>query len=114
MGVYIYIDNYDKKRMKNVTDEDVNEAYNEAIKYDPTLLVSESTEIYYRKICLFLNQRKTKTVYKVYSEVIGDDGQSLYQAEQIPYATGNKRVAIAFFKGVSDLGRINDLRKKNG
>lgn len=100
MGAYMYVLEQDRITKRKVSDEYVNEEFQEALKYDPSLMIEEYK--YKPKRSFFsswFNNDKTETRYTVYHETPAFDG-SAYQARLQASASGDKKVVIAYLHGI--------------
>ena len=97
MGLYMYISKEDTVRMRNVSNAELNEDLQEALKYDPSIMIEETNTESYTG---FLRRRLViKTSYIVYHEYPAHDG-SLYQARLQSSASGDHRTIRAYLHGV--------------
>lgn len=95
MGLYMYITSYDKVKMRWVTDKELNDDLQEALKFDKSIMISEHTQVRKR----LFKKPISKTFYFVYHEVYFKDGES-YQARQQMSASGYKEIVTAYLHGI--------------
>lgn len=106
MGLYTYITETDRINMRKVKDIDVNELFQEALKHDKSLMMTERVETI--KEGLFRKPKKV-SYFTVYHETPAFDG-SAYQARFQSSASGSKSIVVAYLYGI-----INGaLSVKNG
>ncbi|MFV0392430.1 MAG: hypothetical protein ACK5KP_11205 [Paludibacteraceae bacterium] len=92
--------------MRKVKDIDVNELFQEALKHDKSLMMTERVETI--KEGLFRKPKKV-SYFTVYHETPAFDG-SAYQARFQSSASGSKSIVVAYLYGI-----INGaLSVKNG
>jgi hypothetical protein len=100
MGIYMYVSNEDRITKRKVTDAVVNEEFQEALKYDPSLMIEEYTFTKKRKFfSSWFSENVPQTRYSVYHETPAHDG-SAYQARLQGSASGDKNIVIAYLHGI--------------
>lgn len=111
MGMYIFISEEDRKRMKRVdSDQELNELFQEALQYRPDLLISEYC--YYKTVGNIFNRKKVKDFeYRLFVEENSYDG-SAYQARYMSCAQ-SKETVIPFLYGVINAGLWVEKQKNN-
>ena len=97
MGLYMYVSNEDRITKRKVSDEIVNEEFQEALKYDPSLMIEE----HFHRIVRgkFKKHIEEKITYSIYHETPASDG-SAYQARLQGSGSGDKKVVIAYLHGI--------------
>lgn len=96
MGLYMYITSYDKNRMRWVTDKELNDDLQEALKFDKSIMISEHTEVRKR----LFRKPVSKTFYFVYHEIFLKEGRTSYEARQQMSASGSKEIVTAYLHGI--------------
>lgn len=100
MGMYMYVSNEDRISKRKVSDKELNEDFQEALKYDPSLMIEEREYKPRRKFfSSWLENYKTETLYQVYHETPAHDG-SAYQARYQISGSGEKRIVTAYLHGI--------------
>jgi len=95
MGLYMYITDYDRIKMKSVEFDDyLNSELQEALKYDDSILISS----YDRFTKHWFKMTTVETFYQVYHDV--DTSKSAYQARCQQSASSNKDIVIAYLHGI--------------
>lgn len=111
MGLYIYITEEETKRLKTVSDPELNELFQEALQADESLLIEED----YRRIKKkgykgWLMGEKEKTFdYTVYHESRAHDG-SAYQAQQVYGISSTKLSAMTYLFGIINGAFANEKK----
>ena len=95
MGLYMYISEQDRITKRKVSDEYVNEEFQEALKYDPSLMIEE----YHNKVRKGLFKKVDEVRYSVYHETPAFDG-SAYQARLQSSGSGDKKIVVAYLHGI--------------
>lgn len=95
MGCYIYISENDRLYERTVKDTDVNECFQEALKYCPSIMIDEI----HSTIKKSFFKKELVTNFRLYHEVPAHDG-SAYQARLQLSASGDKRIVIAYLHGI--------------
>lgn len=97
MGLYTYITEADRINMRKVDDLELNEVFKEALKHDPTLMLSQTTynqKRLFRKPLEYIH-------YTVYHEVLNNEGYPMYEArQQLSASSSDKRVILAYLYGI--------------
>jgi hypothetical protein len=99
----MYVNKEDRVTKRKVSDEELNEAFQEALKYDPSLMIEEYPVIKRR----FLRKPLKTFRYSVYHETPAFDN-SPYQARLQFSASGDKRTVITYLHGI-----INGIVNQN-
>lgn len=94
MGLYIFISEQDRVSKRTVADLDVNEAFQLALQYDPSLMIEQYE---YTERSFF--KTKTKNLFNVYHETPAHDGTA-YQAITQMSASGERAGVIAYLHGI--------------
>lgn len=98
MGMYMYVSEQDRTDKRRVTDDGVNEEFQEALKHDPSLMIEEIRTVRVRR--RWLKREELVTVYyNLYHETPARDG-SASQARYQSSGSGDKRVVIAYLHGI--------------
>ena len=97
MGLYIYITSYDRENMREVKNKDVKPVFEDALKLDKSLMISEREYItrgnWFRK-------EKRVSYFTIYHEQYNDNGNSMYQARQQLSGSGTKEICLAYLFGI--------------
>lgn len=97
MGLYIFVTDQDRIDKRKVNDPEVNEAFQESLRVDPSLMIEERLHIIRYGI---LGHKKRKEVrYTICHETPAFDG-SAYQARVQFSGSGNKSIALAYLHGI--------------
>lgn len=99
MGLYIYISEQDRVTKRKVEDEYVNQEFQEALKYDPSLMIEQKTIV----VKSGWLKTKTATIFDIYHETPAHDG-SAYQARCQFSGSGEKNIVIAYLHGIINCG----------
>lgn len=104
MGMYIYLNDFDMKDMRNPSDSDkeFRDLFLEALTYDKSLMVKE-THRHYRDKNWFgfpTGIGRVETLYNIYHECYNSEGKSLYEARFQASGSGNKRITEAYLYGI--------------
>lgn len=95
MGIYMFVNAEDRITKRKVSDEGLNEEFQEALKYDPSLMIEEYPLVKRR----FLRKPVKTFRYSVYHETPAFDG-SPYQARLQLSASGDKRTVTIYLHGI--------------
>lgn len=109
----MFVNEQDRITKRKVSDADLNEEFQEALKYDPSLMIEEYK--YKPKRGFFsswFNDSKTETRYTVYHETPAFDG-SPYQARLQFSASGDKRTVTIYLHGIINGVVHHQLRLNN-
>lgn len=115
MGLYAYIDDYDRINMRVVSDKEIQELFSEAIQLDETLMIDTT---YYNESNGLFRKPNTKAYYTVYHECFMN-GKPMYQARQQMSASGSKQLVMAYLYGIINGShaylsqRLNQQNDKN-
>ena len=96
MGMYIFNNEQDREKYKKVSDHYVNIEFQEALKYEPGLIVMEIKRI--KKTGLF-KKNIEETIYQVYHET-SKPNEPPYQARYQFSGSGTKEIFIAYLHGL--------------
>jgi len=96
MGMYMYVSEQDRITKRKVSDVALNEEFQEALKYCPSLMIEERKEVF---DYTWLGKPKYRTVYQLFHETPAFDG-SAYQARYQMSGSGNKETVIAYLHGI--------------
>ena len=114
MGMYAFVSEQDRVTKRKVTDEELNEDFQEALKYDPSLMIEERYEYIRKK---WYKKKEVVTYYQIYHESPAFDG-SAYQARYQFSGSGEKRIVVAYLHGIingcAHLELFNNKTKTNG
>jgi len=95
MGLYMYLTDYDRIKMKSVLfNDNINTELQEALKYDNSILISS----YERITKHWFKIDTVETFYQVYHDV--NPNESPYQARLQSSASGKENVVIAYLHGI--------------
>ena len=97
MGMYMYVSEQDRVTKRKVSDEELNEIFQEALKYDPSLMIEEVLRRI--KKGWFKSTPTVEYVYNIYHETPAHDG-SAYQARYQFSGSGDKRTVTAYLHGI--------------
>lgn len=97
MGLYMYTSDEDRIEKRKVTDPVLNYEFQEALKYDSSLMIEEHTIKVTKGI--FKRTIQYETLYSVYHETPAHDGSS-YQARLQFSGSGNKQIVVAYLHGI--------------
>ncbi len=106
MGAYIFVNEEDRVKMRRVSDPEINESFQEALKCDPTLMI---TEVQRSKKKSWLHKREYYVTYEIYHETLGLDGRP-YQAKGQISGSGYRYVTLAYLHGIYN--GVTHLTKK--
>lgn len=99
----MYLTDRDIVKYTTVDDKELQDVFDEALKYDESLLIS-MFDVHYRGKWW---QRKTFTVhYQIYHQQYLPNGQFAMEARQMQCASGDKKLAMAYLYGI-----INGVNK---
>lgn len=97
MGAYIYITEEDRIQMRTVTDSDVNEALQDALRFVPSLMIFERDDFVKES---WFKKRKIYKSFTVFHEQFMSDGTPSHQARYQSSGSGRKEVTIAYLHGI--------------
>jgi hypothetical protein len=110
MGMYMYVSEEDRIYKRSVSDLDVNESFQEALRCDPSLMIEERKYTKKRKFfSSWFREEKTQLTYNIYHETPALDG-SAYQARYQWSGSGSKNVALAYLHGI--INGVTNLKSK--
>lgn len=95
MGLYIFITNECRTKKRKVADEIINNEFQEALKYDPSLMIEQ----YSRRRKKGFFKYENEIYFNIYHETAAHDGTA-YQARQQMSASGQKEIVIAYLHGI--------------
>lgn len=97
MGMYIYVSYEDRISKRKVSDKELNEEFQEALKYDPSLMIEEVLKRI--KKGWFKSTQTAEYYYNIYHETPAFDGTA-YQARYQCSGSGEKRIVTAYLHGI--------------
>lgn len=103
--MYRFITEEETRRLKSVSDKELNDVFQDALGFDDTILIEENTRVIQHSNW-FSNparKRRTKTTYTVYHESRAHDG-SAYQARYQTCASGDASIVFAYLFGIINGG----------
>ena len=95
MGLYIYLTDQDQISMRKVADVELKEIFDEALRHDKSLMISEINHTENR----LFKKSKQSIRYSIYHECFMG-GKSTFQARQQISASGSKQLVIAYLYGI--------------
>ena len=95
MGMYMYVSEQDRTTKRKVEDKEVNEEFQEALKYDSSLMIEQSIQV----IKKGWFKKESVPFFQLYHETPAHDG-SAYQARYQMSGSGEKRIVIAYLHGI--------------
>lgn len=95
MGMYMYVSEQDRTTKRKVEDMQINAEFQEALKYDPSLMIEQSNQV----IKKGLFKKEIVPFFQIYHETPAHDG-SAYQARYQISGSGDKRIVIAYLHGI--------------
>ena len=110
MGLYMYVTEEDRILKRKVSDEFINEEFQEALKHDPSLMIEEHTHPKRVRNGWFSYRLVVDTWYSVYHETSGRDGLP-YQARLQSSGSGEKKIVVAYLHGIIN-GAVHSSNKK--
>lgn len=102
----MYLTDNDRKSMKSVEDQELNEVFQEALEYDPSLLINSWNNTIKR----FWRKNKLETVYQIYHD--DDYTKPPYQARYQLSACGNSNVIKTYLYGIMNGSIARDEKLK--
>lgn len=99
--MYRFITEEETRRLKSVSDKELNDVLQDALGFDDTILIEENTWLVQRG--WFSRKRVAKTTYTVYHESRAHDG-SAYQARYQTCASGDASIVFAYLFGIINGG----------
>lgn len=111
MGLYMYVSEEDRISKRKVSDEYINEEFQEALKYDPSLMIEAYPHIKKVRTGLFKSQMVDDTRYNIYHETPCTSGAP-YQARLQGSGSGGKEIVIAYLHGIIN-GAVHNSNKNN-
>lgn len=109
MGMYIYISEEDRKTKRVVEDAQMTEVFQEALRYDPSLMIEQRT----KTVKKGWFKKGQITYFNLFHETPGADG-SAYQARYQITGSGDREITTAYLHGVINCGTrlVNDIIKQ--
>jgi hypothetical protein len=95
MGLYIYVSEQDRESKRQVSDIELNEEFQEALKCEPLLMIEEYQTVKKR----WFKKDIVETKYNLYHETPAHNG-SAYQARQQFSGSGSKNFVISYLHGI--------------
>lgn len=106
MGLFMYVTEQDRVLKRKVSDKIINEVFQEAVKFCPSLMIEEHKRF---KKKFWKNEfKETKIWWNVYHEAPAFDG-SAYQAEFQFSGSGSREIVVAYLHGIIN-GVINQKK----
>lgn len=93
--MYMYVSEQDRTTKRKVEDKEVNEEFQEALKYDPSLMIEQSNRVL--KKGWF--KKESVSFFQIYHEAPATDGTA-YQARYQLSGSGEKRIVVAYLHGI--------------
>lgn len=90
----MYVSEQDRTEKRKVSDKEVDESFQEALKYDPSLMIEESHVF---KKTLF--GKRAISFFHLYHETPAYDG-SAYQARYQISGSGERKTVLAYLHGI--------------
>jgi hypothetical protein len=110
MGMYMFINESERKRMKTIEDKEINEVFQEALKYCPSLLIQQNNTL--KRVKRFLSSKIVESAsFTVYHDEPAYDG-SAYQARYQICGSGDRSIVFAYLYGIIN-GGLAEQRKLN-
>ena len=91
----MYVSEQDRITKRKVEDKEVNEEFQEALKYDSSLMIEQSIRV----IKKGWFKKESVPFFQLYHETPAHDG-SAYQARYQMSGSGEKRTVIAYLHGI--------------
>ena len=111
MGLYMYVSEGDRILKRKVSDEYINEEFQEALKCDPSLMIEENTRLKRVRNGWFRYRMVEDKQYHIYHETPGSDGLP-YQARLQSSGSGEKKVVVAYLHGIIN-GVVHKEKESN-
>lgn len=102
MGMYAFITEEDRVTKRVVADPEINEAFQEALKYDPSLMVEQYDTVKVKYVLGFTTS-KPHAYWNIYHEAPAFDGSACQMRYQSS-GSGSKEVVIAYLHGIINCG----------
>jgi len=99
MGMYMYVSEQDRIEKRKVSQKAINDIFQEALSYCPSLMIEERVRYESKRIGLFRFTKLAVYTYNVFHETPALDG-SPYQAMYMSCACGNVNVVFAYLYGI--------------
>lgn len=93
--MYMYVSEQDRITKRKVEDTEINKEFQEALKYDPSLMIEQRNQVV--KNGWF--KKETVPLFQIYHEMPAHDG-SAYQARYQISGSGDKRIVSAYLHGI--------------
>lgn len=107
----MYVTEEDRILKRKVSDEFINEEFQEALKYDPSLMIEAYPQLKKVRKWLLLYKIVEETRYNIYHETPSSDG-SPYQARLQSSGSGEKKVVVAYLHGIIN-GVVHKEKESN-
>lgn len=101
MAIYIYVSEQDRTTKRKVEDNEVNEVFQQALKYDPSLMIEQKKWV----VKKWWFKKEIVVFFQIYHETPAHDG-SAYQARHQLSGSGDKKTVTAYLHGIIN-GCIN-------
>lgn len=98
MGIYALINDQDRINMRLVKDLDIKEVFEEALKYDKSLMISET--IFIDKKYWWSKPIEVKHFSVLHEQFSNDGTRSAYRAREQLSACGSKQTVLAYLYGI--------------
>lgn len=109
--MYRFITEEETKKLKTISDTELNTLFQEALQFDDTLLIEESQVVAKGG---WFSKTRFKQIYTVYHESRAFDG-SAYQARYMSFATGvDRKILSAYLFGIINGGIKARKEVQNG
>jgi hypothetical protein len=99
MGLYTYITDQERVSMRKVFDPELNELFQEALQFDPSLLIKNYPVRIRKKLIKGWFSSTIETRYELYHETPASDGTA-YQARIQISASKNMDTLVAYLHGI--------------
>lgn len=93
--MYMYVSEQDRLTKRKVEDKEVNQEFQEALKYDSSLMIEQSNRV----IKKGWFKKESVPFFQIYHEAPAHNG-SAYQARYQMSGSGEKRTVIAYLHGI--------------
>ena len=93
--MYMYVSEQDRITKRRVEDKEVNEEFQEGLKYDTSLMIEQTNRVVKRGWF----KKEIVPFFQVYHETPAHDGTA-YQARYQLSGSGEKRIVVAYLHGI--------------
>ena len=93
--MYIYVSEKDRTTKRKVEDKEVNAEFQEALKYDSSLMIEQSNRVVKRGWF----KKEIVPYFQIYHETPAHNGTA-YQARYQISGSGEKRILVAYLHGI--------------